>query len=175
MRLRWMRIMCDGRTRRFSGRGTRRIGAETMRDPTASTMRAFRKTDAAAATEILKGSLEAAQWTEWGVSELLGWSGVVALVSEDSRKVCGFIVGRQAGEEAEILNLAVTPANRREGQGSVLLNPAMDEFHTRRVSRLFLEVRESDEGGIAFYQKHGFLKTGWRAGYSHHHVEAAIV
>jgi ribosomal-protein-alanine N-acetyltransferase len=146
-----------------------------MRDPTASTMRAFRKTDAAAATEILKGSLEAAQWTEWGVSELLGWSGVVALVSEDGRKVSGFIVGRQAGEEAEILNLAVTPANRRRGQGSALLNAAMDEFHARRVSRLFLEVRESNEGGIAFYQKHGFLKTGRRAGYYYHPDEAAIV
>ncbi len=129
-----------------------------MPRPTASTIRAFRKTDAAAATEILKGSLEAAQWTEWGVSELLGWSGVVALVSEDGRKVGGFIVGRQAGEEAEILNLAVTPANRRKGQGGALLNAAMDEFHARRVSRLFLEVRESNGGGIAFYEKHGFLK-----------------
>ncbi len=65
------------------------MGAETMPLPSASTIRAFRKTDAAAATEILKGSLEAAQWTEWGVSELLGWSGVVALalVSEDGHKV----------------------------------------------------------------------------------------
>ena len=151
------------------------MGAETMRGPTASTIRAFRKTDAAAATEILKGSLEAAQWTEWGVSELLGWSGVVALVSEDDQKVSGFIVGRQAGEEAEILNLAITPANRRKGQGGALLNAAMDEFHTRRVSRLFLEVRESNKGGIAFYEKHGFLKTGRRAGYYHHPDEAAIV
>src|SRR5260370_27800814 len=122
MRLRWMRITCDGRTRRFSGKGTRRIGAETMPRPTASTIRAFRKTDAAAATEILKGSLETAQWTEWGGRELLGWSGAVALVSEDSCKVSGFIVGRQSEEEAAILNLAVTPANPRTGQGSPLLN-----------------------------------------------------
>ncbi len=152
------------------------MGAETMLRPTPSTIRAFRKTDAAAATEILKGSLEAAQWTEWGVSELLGWSGVVALalVSEDGHKVSGFLVGRQAGEEAEILNLAVTPANRRKGQGSALLNAAMDEFHARRVSRLFLEVRESNGGGIAFYEKHGFLKTGRRAAYYHHPDEAAI-
>jgi len=33
------------------------------------------------------------------------------------RKVSGFIVGRQAGGEAEILNLAVTPAKRRKGGG----------------------------------------------------------
>jgi ribosomal-protein-alanine N-acetyltransferase len=149
--------------------------AKTMRSPSASTIRAFRETDAAAATEILKGSLEAAQWTEWGVRELLRWSGVVALVSEDGRKVSGFIVGRQAGGEAEILNLAVTPAKRRKGRGGVLLNAAMDEFHARLVSRLFLEVRESNEGGIAFYQKHGFLKMGRRASYYHNPDEAAIV
>ena len=153
------------------------MGAETMPLPSASTIRAFRKTDAAAATEILKGSLEAAQWTEWGVSELLGWSGVVALalISEDDHKVSGFIVGRQAGEEAEILNLAVIPAKRREGQGGALLKAAVDEFRVRHVSRLFLEVRDSNKGGIAFYEKHGFLKTGRRAGYFHHPDEAAIV
>ncbi len=51
----------------------------------------------------------------------------------------------------------------------------MDEFRVRHVSRLFLEVRESNKGGIAFYEKHGFLKTGRRAGYYHHPDEAAIV
>ncbi len=151
------------------------MGAETMRSPTASTIRVFRETDPAAATEILKESLEGAQWTEWGVRELLGWSGVVALVSEAAGKVSGFIVGRQAGEEAEILNLAVTPAKRRKGQGGALLKAAIAEFRTRHVSRLFLEVRESNEVGIAFYQSHGFSKIGQRAGYYHHPNEAAIV
>src|SRR5712691_9686921 len=101
-----MQIMCDGRTRRFSGKGVRPMGAETMRGPTASTIRAFRETDAAAATEILKGSLEAAQWTEWGFKELLGWRGVLALVSEDDTDVTGFLIGREVAGEAEILNLA---------------------------------------------------------------------
>ncbi len=151
------------------------MGAETMRSPTASTIRVFREADAAAATEILRGSLEAAQWTEWGVRELLGWSGVVALVSEDNRKVSGFIVGRQAGKEAEILNLAVTRAGRRKGQGGSLLKAAIAEFRARHVRRLFLEVRESNEDGIAFYQSHGFSKIGQRAGYYHHPNEAAIV
>src|SRR5258708_10319830 len=118
-----MQITCDGRTPRFSGKGTRRMCAETMRDPAASTIRAFRETDAAAATEILKGSLEAAQWTEWGVGELLGWSGVVALVSEDSCKVSVFTVARQAAAEAEIINLAVNPATRRKGRTPALVNP----------------------------------------------------
>jgi ribosomal-protein-alanine acetyltransferase len=151
------------------------MGAETMGGPAASTVRAFRETDAAAAAEILKVSPEAAQWTEWGFKELLHWGAVLAMVSEHERKVCGFIVGRQVGEEAEILNLAVNLEQRRKGVGGALLKTAMDEFCARHVSRVFLEVRESNEGGIAFYERHGFLKTGRRAGYYRNREEAAIV
>ena len=151
------------------------MGAETIRGPTASTIRAFREADAAAATEILKGSLEAAQWTEWGFRELLGWRGVLALVSEGDRKVIGFIIGRQVAAEAEILNLAVIVAKRRKGEGGALLQAAVDEFRARQVSRVFLEVRESNGTGMEFYEKHGFSKTGRRAGYYHDPDEAAIV
>jgi ribosomal-protein-alanine acetyltransferase len=151
------------------------MAAETKREQAAATIRVFLPADAAAATEILKGSPEASQWTEWGFRELLGWRGVLALVSEDDRKVIGFIIGRQVGGEAEILNAAVIVARRRRGEGGALLKAVMDEFRARRVSRVFLEVRESNEAGIAFYEKHGFSKTGRRAGYYRDPDEAAIV
>ena len=151
------------------------MAAETKRERADATIRAFCEADVAAVTEILRASPEASQWTEWGFKELLGWRGVLALVSEDARKVSGFIVGRQVGEEAEILNLAVIVANRRKGEGRALLKAALDEFRTRQVSRVFLEVRESNEAGIAFYARHGFSKTGKRAGYYHDPEETAIV
>jgi len=149
--------------------------AETKREPPGATVRPFLIGDAAAATEILRASPEAAQWTEWGFKELLGWGGVLALVSEDDRKIIGFIIGRQVGEEAEILNLAVIQAKRRRGEGGALLKAAMDEFRARHVSRVFLEVRESNEGAMAFYARHGFSKSGRRLGYYHDPEEAAIV
>jgi ribosomal-protein-alanine N-acetyltransferase len=151
------------------------MGTKRNRDSVAATIRPFGEADASAGAQILRASPEAAQWTEWGIRELLGWSGVVALVSEDDGKVSGFIMGRQAGEEAEILNLAVIPAKRRKGQAGALLKAAMAEFRAQPVSRVFLEVRESNEGGMAFYGKHGFSKTGRRAGYYHDPEEAAIV
>jgi len=151
------------------------MAIKTKRDSAATTIRAFGEADAAAAAEILRASPEASQWTEWGLRELMGWSGVVALVSENDGKVSGFIIGRQAGEEAEILNLAVIPAKRRKGQGGALLKAATTEFRARQVSRVFLEVRESNEVGIAFYEKHGFSKTGRRAGYYHDPEEPANV
>jgi ribosomal-protein-alanine N-acetyltransferase len=51
----------------------------------------------------------------------------------------------------------------------------MDEFQARQVSRVFLEVRESNESGIEFYAKNGFAKTGRRADYYHDSGEAAIL
>ena len=151
------------------------MAAETKREQAAATIRVFLPADAAAVTEILKGSPEASQWTEWGFRELLGWRGVLALVREDDRKVIGFIIGRQVGGEAEILNAAVIVTRRRKGEGGALLKAVMDEFRARRVSRVFLEVRESNQAGIAFYEKHGFSKTGRRAGYYRDPDEAAIV
>ena len=151
------------------------MAAETKREQVGATIRAFLPADAAAVTGILKGSPEASQWTEWGFKELLGWGGVLALVSEGDRKVTGFVIGRQVAGEAEILNLAVIVAQRRKGEGGALLMAAMDEFRARQVSRVFLEVRESNGAGMAFYEKHSFSKTGRRAGYYHDPDEAAIV
>jgi ribosomal-protein-alanine acetyltransferase len=150
------------------------MAAEAKRDRGKWKIRAFREADAAAVTEILRASPEASQWTEWGFKELLGWRGVLALVSEDDRKVTGFLIGRELAGEAEILNLAVLAVNRRRGEGAALLKASMDELRVRHVSRVFLEVRESNAAGTAFYEKHGFSKTGRRAGYYRNPEEAAI-
>jgi [ribosomal protein S18]-alanine N-acetyltransferase len=151
------------------------MSAEPKRDHVGATIRAFLPSDAATVAEILGASPGAAQWREGDSRELLGWSGVLALVSENGNRITGFILGRQVGDEAEILNFAVMLAKRGRGEGGALLKAAMDEFRGRRVSRLFLEVRESNESGITFYRKHGFSDTGRRPGYYRDPHEAAIV
>ena len=40
----------------------------------------------------------------------------------------------------------------------------MNSFATRGVQRVFLEVRESNLGAIAFYERLGFRRVGRRAG-----------
>ena len=149
--------------------------AERKDERSAMTIRAFREADAPAATEILRTSPEAAQWTEFGFRELLGWRGVLALVGEEDKKIIGFVVCRQVAAEAEILNLAIHLLRRRKGEGGALLKAALEELRARKISRMFLEVRESNAPAIAFYVKHGFCKTGSRAGYYHNPEEAATV
>jgi ribosomal-protein-alanine N-acetyltransferase len=149
--------------------------AEPKDERIAANIRVFVEADAAAATEILRTSPEAAQWTELGFRELLGWRGVLAFVLEEDKRILGFVVGRQVAQEAEILNLAVHLLRRRKGEGAELLKAAMQELRGRQVRRVFLEVRESNAAAIAFYTKHGFYKTGSRAGYYRNPEEAAVV
>jgi tRNA threonylcarbamoyladenosine biosynthesis protein TsaB len=55
-----------------------------------------------------------------------------------------------------------------------LLAAALAEFRLRAVENAYLEVRESNTGAIAFYEKHGFVKTGIRKGYYRNPDESAI-
>ena len=151
------------------------MGSETRRADVTAMIRAFRAEDAAAAATIAGEAPEAANWEENSYREALNWSGVVAVICGHDGKITGFIIGRQVGNDAEILNLAVTRTRRRQGEGKALLHAAMGEFRTRGVSRVFLEVRESNESGIAFYGKHGFTRKGRRPGYYHTPDEAAVL
>lgn len=150
-------------------------GAGTKSPRARPGIRVCRPEDVEDVAKVLRESAEAAKWSVEGLRELLSWLGTVALVSEEAAHVTGFIIARQVVDQAEILNLAVTPAWRRKGQGEALLGTVLEEFARRRVSRVFLEVRESNELGMAFYSKRGFTKTGRRPGYYREPDEAAMV
>lgn len=140
-----------------------------------SAIRALLPDDAAAVAEILRKAPEAVFWPEASVREVLEWKGILGLASEARGELIGFLIARQVKEEAEVLNLAVMPQSRRKGEGGALLRTAVVEFRKRGVSHVFLEVRESNAAGIAFYGKHRFSQVGRREGYYRDPVEAAIV
>lgn len=104
---------------------------------------------------------EAAQWP---VGDYSQFSVLIALddgAAADS-KVAAFCAWRQtAPDEAELLNLAVDPAYRRQGAASALLE------ELARVTRgaIFLEVAEPNENAIALYRKAGFEAIDIRKGY----------
>ena len=151
------------------------MAGEERSTETGCVIRRLRREDAAAVKSILQEAPEAANWSEESFGEALTWSGGVALVSEADGVVTGFLIGRRVEEDAEIFNLGVLASKRRAGQGGALLSAALEEFRTRGVSRVFLEVRESNATGIGFYEKHGFAKTGIRGGYYHDPEEAAVL
>ena len=149
--------------------------AETKRERAAAVIRTLREQDAAAVAEILRGAPESVFWPESSVKEVVTSQSAVALLSEVEGRAIGFLIGRQAADEAEILNLAVVKESRRKGEGGALLEAALEKFRARGVSRVFLEVRDSNAAAQAFYGKHGFSKIGRREGYYREPFESAIV
>jgi ribosomal-protein-alanine N-acetyltransferase len=131
--------------------------------------------DAGAVAEILRQAREAASWSEEALRETVLLPGISAYVSERNSVITGIVVGRQVLDEAEILNLAVAWGMRRRGEGGALVRQLLNRFEEGGVSRVFLEVRESNAGGIAFYRELGFQAVGIRKDYYQDPKEPARV
>lgn len=114
-------------------------------------------------------------WSAVAFEELLRFPLTVALVAECDGEVGGYLIGRAVAEEAEILNLAVTPEERRHGLGSRLLEAGLSALAEAGAQRVWLEVRESNAAAQALYQRRGFTAAGRRARYYKNPVEDALV
>ncbi len=137
-------------------------------------VRAYRPGDGEAISEICRRCPQAAQWPQesYGKAHSLGQ---IVLIAQVNGQVCGFLVARVTGDEAEILNTAVDPTHRRSGIGSLLLTTAISEAQARNAKNIYLEVRESNSAAIAFYSRHGFAKTAQRCAYYSSPTENAVV
>ncbi len=104
-------------------------------------------------------------WGEDEIDRLLADRSVVTHRMVAGRKTAGFIISRRAGDEAEILSIAVAPARRGRGLARPLL-----EFHLRTLAGLgirtvFLEVDEHNKPALHLYNGSGFREVGRRQGY----------
>ena len=75
----------------------------------------------------------------------------------------GWLAVHAAADEAEILNLAVHPAARRQGHAQALLAAARAALPQAR--HWFLEVRTSNHAAQALYARLGFAPQGRRPAY----------
>jgi ribosomal-protein-alanine N-acetyltransferase len=89
--------------------------------------------------------------------------------------VVGYMVMWLVADEAELANLAVAPARRREGIGRYLLDSAMAEALAGGAKSLYLEVRESNVAARALYGGRGFLAVGRRSAYYRNPTEDALL
>jgi ribosomal-protein-alanine N-acetyltransferase len=138
-------------------------------------IRGFRPEDIPELVSITEESTQSASWSKESYEKLCKLEGFLAFVNETAGCITGFVAGLQVADEGEILNLVVRRENRRRGEGHALLSAVLEQLRRRGVNKLFLEVRESNEAGIAFYEKMGFAKTGRRPGYYREPEEAALL
>ena len=101
-------------------------------------------------------------WTEKGVRETFGQKQAFITVAEDGGELIGYCIIYYVMEEAEIARIATNEAMRRTGVGKALLTYTCECCKEKQIERLLLDVRESNEGAIAFYKNYGFQTDGMR-------------
>jgi ribosomal-protein-alanine N-acetyltransferase len=99
-------------------------------------------------------------WSAKALEGLLENPGTSAFTASD-----GFVLIRLAGDEAEVLTIAVAAPARRKGKASALLREAMRDVAARGARTMFLEVAVSNEAANAFYKRFGFREVGRRKAY----------
>ena len=105
-----------------------------------------------------------------------------------NRDVCHIYVVRTAGDsvagfcafwlvvdEAHINNLAIRPASRGQGLGTLLMRRVLTEARRLGAVRATLEVRASNDGARRFYETMGFAVTATRPRYYTNPTEDALI
>jgi ribosomal-protein-alanine N-acetyltransferase len=115
--------------------------------------------------------------TPWSLAmfvlELSKASGIclAALVGDE---LVGYSVCSRYDTVWHLMNVAVNPDRRREGVAGALLTRLFDEAD-KPGEQYTLEVRPSNAGAIALYERFGFKRAGLRKGYYHDNKEDALI
>jgi ribosomal-protein-alanine N-acetyltransferase len=149
-------------------------GGEVSQSASGATVRRLTTADVPSVSEILAESPGAAGWSKESLlrsasEEFPAW------VAEQAEHVVGLLIGRIAGDEFEILNVAVARRFRRQGIASRLLDSALEFSRVAGSPHVYLEVRASNEAAIALYSRHGFTKCGLRTKYYRSPEEDALL
>jgi len=115
--------------------------------------------------------------TPWSLAmfvlELSKASGI-CLAALEGDKLVGYCVCSRYDTVWHLMNIAVEPERRREGIAGALLRRLFDEAD-KPGEQYTLEVRPSNEGAIALYERFGFKRAGLRKGYYHDNKEDALI
>jgi [ribosomal protein S18]-alanine N-acetyltransferase len=114
--------------------------------------------------------------TAWSLAmfvlELSKPSGICLAAVEDSG-IIGYLICARYADVMHLMNIAVDPAARRRGVATALLEQMIDRAgHEQSFT---LEVRPSNTGAIALYERFGFRSAGTRRRYYRDTGEDALI
>lgn len=109
-------------------------------------------------------------WSAAEFAGLLSAPGCALLTAAD-----GFLLGRIAGGEAELLTLAVAPEARRTGRGRALVQRFLAQCAARGAEAAFLEVAADNRPALALYRQTEWEEVGRRPRYYAPGVDAVVM
>ncbi|HKY25151.1 MAG TPA: ribosomal protein S18-alanine N-acetyltransferase [Gaiella sp.] len=93
---------------------------------------------------------------------------------DETEALVGYLVLSRYVDAWHVMNVAVAPEWRRKGVASALLRRLLDETEDDVPRGYTLEVRVSNVGAIALYERFGFKAKGVRRGYYTDNREDAL-
>jgi [ribosomal protein S18]-alanine N-acetyltransferase len=87
------------------------------------------------------------------------------LVAEQDGDTVGYAGLLAAGQQADVVTIAVTGARQGQGTGAALLDALVAEAARRGCTEVFLEVRVDNDRAQGLYRSRGFTEIGLRRGY----------
>ena len=114
---------------------------------------------------VIEAATFSEPWSKAGFEGTLASKDSIYAVAEIQGRIVGYCGMLCSFEEANITNVAVDSAWRKEGIAGKMLSWLMEEGKKRGVRAFTLEVRVSNEAAIRLYEKLGFVYEGTRPGF----------
>jgi ribosomal-protein-alanine N-acetyltransferase len=94
---------------------------------------------------------------------------------DEQGELVGYLVLSRYVDAWHVMNVAVAPERRRQGIASALLRRLLEVTKDDPLRGYTLEVRVSNVGAIALYERFGFVARGVRRGYYTDNREDALI
>lgn len=103
-------------------------------------------------------------WPEYTLRWSLNQQNFCIRVLEQQGEITGFAIFECVLDEATLLNLAIDPAAQNHGFGRTLLRDGLRALD-QKITRVLLEVRESNASARHLYRSEGFVEIAVREDY----------
>ncbi|SFB21456.1 ribosomal-protein-alanine N-acetyltransferase [Acetitomaculum ruminis DSM 5522] len=114
-------------------------------------------------------------WSMDALNDSLKRNDTVFFAARCDGKVVGYCGAYISFEEADITNVAVLKDYRRKNIAMSILQVLFEYCRELGVTGIYLEVRISNEGAVALYEKAGFKNCGIRKNFYDKPREDAII
>ena len=118
-------------------------------------------------------------WSEKDYDNEIARDDAFALIISTKNRKIGFLIARileaESESEVEIYNLAISPEQQNQGFGQVLMTDLINRCSKINITKIWLEVRKSNEKAIKFYERNAFVEIGKRKNFYTNPAEDAIL
>lgn len=124
---------------------------------------------------LLERECFADPWSQQSIASELHNPLSLWLVAQEGQTLLGYVGSQTCQEETDMMNIAVSPASRRQGVARALIEALVSALRQHGSKQLTLEVRASNGPARQLYESLGFLQVGLRKNYYRNPKEDALI